>query len=445
LEGSVSGRLDELVRRRSVAGPLLALLFVYRLAFGLCSEFWFIDEKQIYLIGLKFFTTGQWPYFGPDLVLKNHARIYQIPGALQGLLVGLPFYVLPVPEAPFILLNLLSFAALVLLAWYGWRRVPSLPAWLVFGLALTLPWTLHYSTRVVNPSYVLPGSIVFFVGVVEALVFADTPLLPKRRSDAALGFGLLWVLQLHMSWALLVPFAAAALAARAQRREGLPALGAFLAGAALTGSLLVPTLARYDVRSTGNTEVAIRFNADNAGTLLPMVAKELSFASYELPRFMGPTYRDRRDWVLSDARVAPFAVLAVAVGLVQPFVMLALLFRRRESAPGWGRMRWLMLATLVLTWLAFLFTVREPWALTYYLAFPVPFLYSLYCYAFFLKGRRWLAFAALVLLAGLVTDTALAARNYHDRSLYLDRGVVVRALAERDYRVLGTRREGSLY
>ncbi|HXK08644.1 MAG TPA: hypothetical protein VMT70_03260 [Vicinamibacteria bacterium] len=438
-------RLDGYLVRRPVAIALLSLLFLYRLAFGLCSEFWFIDEKQIYLIGLKFFTTGRWPYFGPDLVLKGHERIYQIPGALQGLLVGLPFHVLPIPEAPFVLLNLLSFGALVLLAWYGWRRVPALPRWLVFGLALTLPWTLHYSTRVVNPSYVLAGSVLFFVGAAEALVFPDSPLLPEPLADALMGMGLLWVLQLHMSWTLLLPFAAAALVLRARRGDGLRALGAFATGAAATGSLLVPTLVVYGLPSAANTGIAVRFNPINARDLGSVIAKVLSFASYEMPRFMGPDNRQRLAWALSDLRVTPFAGLTLAVGLLQPIVMLLLWLRRAESAPGWRRMKWLMMATLLLTWGAFLFTVREPWALTFYLVFPVAFLYSLYCYAFFLKGERWLAFAAVVLVAGLVANTALAARNYRERSLYRDRGLVVRAIAERDHTVLGTRRPGTFY
>jgi hypothetical protein len=142
-------RLDDGVGRPRVVVALLLLLFAYRLAFGLATEFWFVDDLQVYLIGLKFYTTGQWPFFGPDLVFPS---LSQIPGALQGLLVGLPFFVAPVPEAPFVLLNMLSFAALVLLAWYARRRLPMLPRWLVYGLALTLPWALFYSTHVVNPS-----------------------------------------------------------------------------------------------------------------------------------------------------------------------------------------------------------------------------------------------------------------------------------------------------
>ena len=438
-------RLDTLANRRPVAIALLALAFIYRLAFGLCSEFWFIDEKQVYLIGLKFYTTGRWPYFGPDLVLKGHEHIYQIPGALQGLLVGLPFHVLPIPEAPFVLLNLLSFGALVLLAWYGARRVSALPGWLVFGLALTLPWTLHYSTRVVNPSYVLAGSVLFFVGAAEALVFPDRPLLPKRLADSFMGLGLLWVLQLHLSWTLLLPFAAAALAVRARRGEGLRAAGAFAVGAAVTGSLLVPTLVVYGLPSAANTGIAVRFNPSNAGALVPVIARALSFASYEMPRFMGPDKWQRFGWALADFRITPFVALAFAVGVLQPLAMLLLWLRRGESAPGWRRMKWFLLATLLFTWGAFLFTVREPWALTFYLVFPVAFLYSLYCYAFFLKGERWLAFAALVLLSGLVANTALAARSYRERSLYRDRGLVVKAIAERDFLVLGARRPGTFY
>src|SRR5882757_2034604 len=95
--------------QRSLISVILLLAFCFRLAFGLCSDFWnpVGDEKQIYLIGLKFYTTGAWPYFGPDVT-----NTIQIPGALQGLVVGLPFYVLPIPEAPYLLVNILSFASL---------------------------------------------------------------------------------------------------------------------------------------------------------------------------------------------------------------------------------------------------------------------------------------------------------------------------------------------
>src|ERR1700733_13859204 len=78
---------------------LIALLaaFLFRLAFGLCSEIWFIDQQQIYLIGLKYYTTSLWPYFGPDV-----AANIQLPGALQGLVVGLPLRIWSIPESPYV-------------------------------------------------------------------------------------------------------------------------------------------------------------------------------------------------------------------------------------------------------------------------------------------------------------------------------------------------------
>ena len=44
------------------------------------------DQRQVYLIGLKYYCTRLWPYFGAD-VQGN----MQVPGALQGLAGGLPF------------------------------------------------------------------------------------------------------------------------------------------------------------------------------------------------------------------------------------------------------------------------------------------------------------------------------------------------------------------
>src|SRR5215204_4446939 len=93
---------------------LLLVAFLFRLGFGLCAAFQDADSTQIYLLGLKFYTTHAWPYFGPDVVWGE----VQVPGALQGLLIGLPLFAAPLAEAPYILLNLVSFASLCLLAWY---------------------------------------------------------------------------------------------------------------------------------------------------------------------------------------------------------------------------------------------------------------------------------------------------------------------------------------
>src|SRR4029078_1118283 len=82
----------------------LAGLFAFRLFFGLASDLWSEDYTQVFLLGLGYYATGAWPYFGPDVTWTSS----EIPGALQSLLVGVPFHIAPVPEAASLLLNVLS-------------------------------------------------------------------------------------------------------------------------------------------------------------------------------------------------------------------------------------------------------------------------------------------------------------------------------------------------
>ena len=93
-------------RRFALAAAAVIALFAFRLLYGLSSEFFFEDETQIFLMGLRYYATGAWPYFGPDVVWTKS----EIPGALQALLVGVPLKIVPVPEAPYVFLNLLSMA-----------------------------------------------------------------------------------------------------------------------------------------------------------------------------------------------------------------------------------------------------------------------------------------------------------------------------------------------
>ena len=134
-------------RTRTATVALIAI-FAFRLGFGLCADLFSEDESQIFLLGLRYHATGAWPYYGPDVVWTKS----QIPGALQALLVGLPLAVAPIPEAPYVLINLLSMAALCLFAAYLSARLPAVPRWLIWGWLLTVPWTLNFSTHIMNPN-----------------------------------------------------------------------------------------------------------------------------------------------------------------------------------------------------------------------------------------------------------------------------------------------------
>ena len=426
---------------------LLLAAFVFRLGYGLCSQFWADDERQVYLLGLKFYATGAWPYFGPDV-----AEGVQVPGALQGLLVGLPLFALRAPEAPFLLLNLLSFAGLCLLAWYCEKRLPRTPRWFVWGWLLTAPWTLNFSTHVVNPSYVLPGAALFFVGLLETLPATRRRLVPAGRANFAMGFALCWVMQLHLSWVVLVPFllASAFSQLRERGRAAVAPVAWAACGALLTGLLLAPTLMRYGpAGASGNAAEMLTPNASNAARVLNPVeggpARFLSLASMELARFVGRNTAERAAFLRENLWLAPLALFLGAVGIAQPAAMVALWFRRDAKLEDWRAVRRLALVTAALLCALFLFTAKAPASHTFYVTFPVAALYGFYCWDSLLARRGWRVFAAVVLACGVVFHAALAAHNLPRVSLYAARARAAAAVEERSPALLGERRPGSRY
>lgn len=426
---------------------LLTLAFLFRLGFGLCLPFWADDEKQIYLIGLKFYSTRAWPYFGPDVT-----NTIQIPGALQGLMVGLPLFVLPMPEAPYVLLNLLSFAALCFFAWYCTKRLPKLPAWFAWTWLLTAPWTLNLSTHIFNPSYVLAGAIVFFVGAIETYPSLSIGIIPRRWANFMMGFALLWVMQFHLSWVVLIPFLLASFYCqyRALGPNALPSLAWFALGAIIPGSFLIPTYVKYGFfHGTGSTGEVVQFNWNNLRSYwnLPesVLGRFLSLASFELPRFIGRDTSSRLAFIKTNPPLVPFIAFLGVVGLLQPIGLLVLWFRRKTSRNDWRQIKYLTLFTLALLYLSFVFSFRAPYSHTLYITFPVVMLYSLYCWHEYLQRSGWRKFAAVFLVSGLIFNLGLAVANVHRESLYLDRGKVKTAIDARDYSLLGERREGSRY
>jgi hypothetical protein len=434
-------------RRRLIFLSLLLLAFFFRLGFGLCSQFQDEDTKQIYLLGLKFYTTGTWPYFGPDVT-----QTIQIPGALQGLVVGLPFYLLPIPEAPYLLLNVLTFSSLCFLAWYCTRRLPELPKWFIWTWLLTAPWTLNLSTHIYNPSYVLPGAILFFVGAIETYPFLSRDLIPRHWANFMMGLALFWIMQFHLSWVVLVPYVVVSFYFQLKKlgRGIFSTITWFSGGALITGSFLVPTFIKYGLAAgMGSTNEAVEFNSANLWRNLNIVegvlGRFLSFASFELPRFIGGNTAARMDFMRQNPWLIPFVVFLTGVGILQPIAMLIFWFRKKHKHNDWRAVKYFTLATVVLLYLSFLFSMKSPLSHTFYLTFPVAMLYSLYCWSEFLTKRGWQKFAAAFLVCGLIFDIGLAASNFRQVSMYRERGKIVEAIKAKDYRLLGERRAGARY
>jgi len=416
---------------------VLIAAFLFRLAFGLCSEFWLEDETQVYLLGLRYAARGEWPYFGPDI---GGIRA-QLPGALQSLLVGVPLRVAGVPEAPYLPLNVLSLAALVAFGWYVRRRLPTLPGWLVYGWLLSAPWTLNFSTHVVNVSYVLPAAIVFFMGVLEALPGQRAGVLSLDVAHFMTGFALLWLVQLHMSWVVLIPFLMLVLVYRA--REGtvplLRALAFTAIGGTLPGLLLVPTIWKYGLLA-GGTEQTVRAEWLDPSKLLLITARFLSFASFETARFLGRSTARRTYFFSQHLWLLPLVVLPAVAGLVQPIVMVGLWARKNAGDLYWRGLKWMVLATVLLLYASYFFASnKDPQAHAFYVMAPLSLLYAFHCFRQ-MDGPRFRRVAAAVLVLGVAYHAGLAGVRFRERSLYKNRRVVVAALRARIPEVFGHRR-----
>ncbi len=422
----------------------LGLAFLFRLGFGLCSEIWFIDQQQIYLIGLKYYTTGLWPYFGPDV-----APQIQLPGALQGLVVGLPLALWPIPEAPYLFLNLLSFAGLCSFAWYCSKRLPQFPQWIIYTWLLTAPWVMNWSTNIDNDSYVIFGSCFFFIGFLETLPALSLDLVSLPLACFMMGSALFWNAQFHMSYVVLFPFALAALALRWRLTPSLKMLPlglSFLLGGLITESFVIPTYLKYGLaQGSGGALNAIAFNPENFKSFFNVLARFFALAACEIPRFIGANNVERFQFLSENPWIAPFAGIAGILGLAQLIVLIVSLFRKDHPQKDWAAVKYLALGTFFLIYLSFLFAIKPPAAHTYYLALPVAMLYGFYVFSPWASKRWFLKVAAILLACNILFHLGLALHNLPLKSLYKNRDLFTRAIAEKNYHLLGERREGTIY
>ncbi|MCK9613415.1 MAG: hypothetical protein PHR81_06735 [Bacteroidales bacterium] len=412
---------------------VLIFLFALRLAYGLCSEFWFEDELQVYLIGLRYYTTGVFPYFGPDIVYTAT----QIPGALLGLLVGLPFFLVQIPEAPYILLNLLSFAVLCLFGAYLQKKFTETPSWFLWIWIMTCPWVMNLSTHVFNPSYVLFGSVLFFIGFFEAVRSLRIGFVKIPLAFFMMGFALFWVYQLHMSWVLLVPFVFYAFwKSFFENKLSVPA---FFAGCLLPALLLLPAYFKFGFHEGGGLASNVEFNFSNVKEFFTLMLRYLSLASNEIPRFIDTDGASRLCFFRDYLYAVPFLLFAILSGFLQVAYMLISFFMR-NPVKGFRQVKWILFFTLMFTWFSFFFSVKGPSSHTFYVLFPLVMLYSFYCWQPLFRKKWFGILMMLMLFSGIVTNITLAYHNYHVKSLYKKRELPRKAIQQKNYHILGERR-----
>jgi hypothetical protein len=432
---------------------LLAILmafFLFRFAFGLYTRSVApdVDYIQTYVIGLKCFTTHTWPYYGPDVVGLETQFKTQIPGALEGLLIALPLWLWPSPESPYFFLNLLTFPGLIFFAWYCCKRLPRLSPWFIFIWIGLAPWSTHFSTQVINPSYAFPGSILFFIGFLETVSIFRINAITVRWANVLMGFGFCWVMQLHMVWLAFVPFLLFSLYSQTkENRWKLAFLFTFL-GALPPLTLLIPTFAVYGLNTGRDVHgFASGLNWANAADVVGTLARFLSIASFEMPVFIGAHTHDRIQFLLAAPWLLLPGFLLWLVGYLQPLGMVGFWFLPHHRQKNWVPVKWLALAAFLLIYGCFLFSPDRATSFRIVLFFPVVMLYSLYIYDYLAVKPLWrkIGFIFIILVVFFQIGYAVQGIRAGDSVYGRGKALMAQAIDQKDYRLLAPRRPGSLY
>lgn len=415
---------------------LALFLLIFRTVYGLTSEFWFDDEFQIYLIGLKSYTTGTWAYYGPDVVYTKT----QISGALQGLLVSSAFYIAKIPEAPIVLVNLLSFGSLSFLAHYISKRINGIPAWLIWTMVLTTPWAMVYSTQIINISYAMSFAVFFFVAFFEALPLYKTPIVSKKLSFFLLGLTTTLIMQLHLSWVLLIVFGGVVFAVQVkiQAAKLLTYIPIYLTGIVLGALTIIPTWLHPSIPTEAlNANIAL--NYDNWSNLPVILLRLLSFATNEIPYILGSP-STRIEVATSQFWLVPITLVLLVIGFLQVgLLILAFFLNKKENE--WKYIKWFPPTATVLLYGMFFFSVKGPSSHTFYTLFPPILLYAFYCYQWLIEKKPFvLSILKIMAILGLFFHLGLGMYNYEHKSLYKDRQKIQQALDKMDYQILGRRR-----
>jgi hypothetical protein len=272
---------------------------------------------------------------------------------------------------------------------------------------------------------------VFFLGFFESWPPLATGRVRPTVALALMGLSLGWIVQIHMSWPLLLPFIGAAFLARL--REGPRALaaslGAFALGAAATGILLLPTLVQYGLSAgSGGTAHNLHLHwRSPLTTLTTTTARFLSFASLEVPRFLATGSPKQIVFLQQHLWLLPVAGFIGAIGIVHPVWMAITAFRRRSTLPDWPAVRWLAVLTVLLVSTSYFFVMEPAQARSFYIVAPVALAYAAYCWTF-IDSPRWRVFAAAVVAINLLLQSALALIHLSGPTLYLDRPLLVEAI-----------------
>ncbi len=248
------------------------------------------DERALLAQALEFVKNRMPAFHGARVVYSDTV----LPGMMQDILFGLP--ALLAGGNP---LGSVWVAALA--NWIAWILVwriyvelfPKIPALLIGATIFFAPWTYVY-TGFINPAYLVPASAACYFALFRlSQLKQDT--WQSARLWAVVAASWVFAFQFNLSFVLLVIFSALAVGLKTVPRPGAKSLTGLLAGGALSGltllpSLLVSRMPKTTLKSSSLFDLIsknMHFDAVHFQDLYKIAFRFLSFPTAETTRFIG--------------------------------------------------------------------------------------------------------------------------------------------------------------
>jgi hypothetical protein len=262
-----------------------------------------------------------------------------------------------------------------------------------------------------------------------------------------MGFGLFWDMQFHQSWVLLPPFVLLALVLRLRdkRFHFVHDFISFLVGSAPLAALLIPTYLKYGfAQGSQGFQLFQLFNTENFRAFFTILGRFLSLPSFETLRFMGMHTNERKDFLLHLPWILLPGIFMVLMGWLQPLSLFVLGFFKNPHRREDGTVTKVALFAFLMVWMSFWFTSKEPLAHIYYILMPILTVYSIYMWSRWAPKRGWRLFAVVCIMANLWFEAGYLIHMMGAQSLYTNRAQIMKAFQQKDDRILGERRPGSI-
>lgn len=392
-----------------IIGLIILLLLIFRIFLGIQINFSHEDYQQIYLMGLENAFSNQWSYWGPDVVWSKT----RLPGALQGLLGGIPIRLTGHPYAPIIFSNIISAAGLLLMSFYTKKRFPQFSLYFLIPFFLLLPFYLFHGVVMLNTAYLIFSGALLFIPVFELFIYRDQMVLKNPAYYfLAIGFSLLFTYQLHLTWVMYIPFIIVLFYLEWKRNSSLwwKPLLYFSIGGIIAGATLFPTLFTYFGAIFNNVDGNLAFKPERLGSIFDLLIRYFTFATFDVTASYSVFDLAAEKSIVNLVLLKTLQILAIIqfIGVCITFVFI-------KKTLAFRKIMLLFVLTLLMALALYTLSNKHLSARTYILLFPIPIWMSFHAYNYLLKYKLFQPILNISLVLVFFAFLGVALANYNDQ------------------------------